>query len=132
MEDQPQTPSTFSADFQNEVTAQAELQMATQPPETLSPDQHARLDMASAVEEESVRHWGHIIFIIFGFIAVASSLAMVFVMSVAFTAAENSTGKIVRALANPSLALILAYITLISLLLGLIGLGLGKWHSRVR
>lgn len=132
MADEPKEKSHFDKDFQTELSTQIESQFAAKPVETLTPEEHARLDMEDAVVEEKAHHWGHVLFAVFGFISITSSLAMVFVMSVAFTAGENATNQLVRTLADPSLALLLAYVTFISLLLGLIGLGLGEWHHRVR
>lgn len=132
MADDPKEQSHFDKDFQSELTSQVEAQFATKPPETLSPEEHVRLDIEDALVEERAHHWGHVLFAVFGVISVASSLAMVFVMSVAFTTGEHTSSQLMRTLADPSLALILAYATFISLLLGLIGLGLGEWHHRTR
>ncbi len=130
-DDKPKVQSNFDQEFQAELSQQV-AQTATPPPETLSPEDHVRLDMEDAIIEEKAHHWGHVLFAIFGFMAITTALALVFVMSVAFAAGENPTNEIIRFLANPSLALLLAYATLISLLLGLVGLGLGEWHHRTR
>ena len=125
-------PSHFDQKFNNELHGQIEQQFATAAPETLSPEAHAVKDMEDAVVEEQAHHWGHVLFAVFGIFAITTAFALVFVMSVAFTAGEHPTSQLVRTLADPALALLLAYSTLISLILGLIGLGLGEWHHRTR
>lgn len=106
---------------------------ATLPPvKPTTPEEHAQLDMQTAQEEEQVHHWGHILFAIFGFLALATALALVFVISIAFTAGGDSSNQLIRILSTPGLALVLAYATLISIILGIIGLGLGEWHHRTR
>lgn len=130
-DNKPKPKSNFDQEFQAEVSQHVEDNL-TPPPETLSPEDHIRLDMEDAILEEKVHHWGHILFAIFGFISIITVFMLVFVMSIAFAAGEHPTNPIVRFLVNPSLALLLAYATLVSLLLGLIGLGLGEWHHRTR
>lgn len=125
--------SHFDKEFQSELSVQLDAQLAaTSPKKTISADDHARMSMEDAAVEENVHHWGHVLFAIFGFAAITTALILVFVMSVAFAAGEDPANAIVRWLVNPSLALLLAYGTAISLLLGLIGLGLGEWHHRSR
>jgi hypothetical protein len=132
MADEPSKKTEgYQESFTTELHEQVERQF-TPPPPTLSPEAHALKDMEDAVVEEQAHHWGHILFAIFGSIAIITAFALVFVMSVAFTAGENSTSQFARTLAEPSLALLLAYATLISLILGLVGLGLGEWHRRTR
>lgn len=128
----PKQNKHFDQEFTTELHDQIEHQFATPPPQTLSPESKAMRDMADAVEEERAHHWGHALFAIFGIISIATAFALVFVMSVAFTAGDHPTNQFVRTLSDPSLALLLAYSTLISLILGLIGLGLGEWHHRTR
>ena len=132
-DDTPKTPSNFDKEFQSELGAQMDAQFAAAPePKVLTPEDHVRLSMEDAIVEESIHHWGHVLFAVFGFLAITTALALVFVMSIAFAAGEDPANEIVRWLVNPSLALLLAYATAISLLLGLIGLGLGEWHHRSR
>ncbi len=121
--------------FDQELSADTQREKAKQSPKlppVLSPEEHAQLDMEEAIAEEKAHHWGHILFAVFGFLAITSALALVFIMSIAFTTGDNPTNNIMRFLIDPSLALLLAYTTAISLLLGLVGLGLGEWHHRSR
>ena len=131
-DDKPVVNNHFGQDFSTELHDQIKQQFAVPIPQTLSPETKALRDMEDAVVEAQAHHWGHILFAVFGIIAIATAFALVFVMSVAFTAGEHPTNQLVRVLAEPSLALLLAYTTLISLILGLIGLGLGEWHHRTR
>ena len=132
MADEPSKKTDgYQKSFTTELHEQVERQF-TPPLATLSPEAHAASDMKDAIVEEQAHHWGHVLFAIFGIIAIGTAFALVFVMSVAFTVGENPTGQLARTLAEPSLALLLAYATLISLILGLIGLGLGEWHRRTR
>lgn len=131
-DDSPKESAHFDQKFNSEVHNQVEERFVMPEPQTLSPEAHALRDMEDAVVEERAHHWGHVLFAIFGVCAIATALALVFVMSVAFTADEHTASQFVRFLIQPSLGLLLAYSTLVSLILGLVGLGLGEWHHRTR